>query len=487
MLEPVGQLKSINNHAKRRVICLAMLALLAVPNSATAQDDGTQGAKQSFDRGQALYLEARFQKAADAFLKAYAAKSFPAFLFNAAVCYEKNKSYAEALKYYKKFLFTAPHSPDAKLVKKRIATIGRHLSPSPAQPGSASQPAIPKMPELPPIQTKGVVVVESSPEGAAIYLKDKKSGIFTRTPFIGSLPPGRHTIILELKEFKPVRKTIHVRRDVLSYLFFSLARQRNLGWIEVRGNIPNANIYLDKQSFGAVGRTPYSGYLRPGKRKLIIARPGYKPFETDITVVAGKTHMVAYTLKRVQHGWLKVTGKTTRGAKVLVDGKRFACSDYPCRGKIDVGVHKVKIAREGYKNYETTVDVGVAHEVQVAVKLNPTPSRLSAYITFGVAAAVLGGGIAAGVIANSTESELQDLAGAGGIYESDDDRLLKGKVAAISANALYALSGVLTVLGVYYLLRDDGPPSYGESRDRKIAITPFLGPQAAGVSGMVRF
>lgn len=461
--------------------------LLGAPRIAVAQDSGTQDAKQNFDKGQALYLEAKFKEAADAFLKAYAAKPFPAFLFNAAVCYEKNKSYAEALKYYKKFLYVAPHNPDAKLVKKRIATIGRHLSAPPTQPGTASQPAVPKMPSLPPIETKGVVVVESSPEGAAIYLNDKKNNIFTRTPFTGSLPPGRHTIILELKEFKPVRKTIHVRRDVLSYLFFSLARQRNLGWIEVRGNIPNANIYLDKQSFGAVGRTPYSGHLRPGKRKLIVARPGYMPFEKEIEVVAGKTHVVNFELKKVTHGWLKVTGKTTRGAKVLVDGKPFACSDYPCRGKVESGTHKVKIVREDYKSYETKIEVETAHEVQVAVKLNPKPSRLSAYITFGVAALALGGGIAAGVIANSTESELQDLVGQGGIYESNDDRLLKGKIAAISANALYALSGVLAGLGVYYLLRDDGPASYGESRDRKIAISPFLGPQAAGVSGMVRF
>ena len=468
------------------VIAMTWASGWSVP--ALAQDGATQDAKRHFDIGQALYMQGKFQPAAERFEKAFAAKPFPAFLFNAAVCLEKSKDFVKALKLYEQFLTLDPHSNDRSLVKKRIKAIRSHLNPPTPTTRSSSQPATPELPSLPPIETKGVVVIESSPEGAAIYLDAKEKGIFTRTPYTGSLPPGQHTIILEIKEFKRVQKTITVQRDVLSYLYFSLSRERNLGWIEVKGNIPGASLYLDKREFGAVGRTPYSGHLRPGKRKLIIDRPGYEPVIQEIEVVAGKTHVLNFTLHKVQHGWLKVTGRTTRGAKVLVDGKPFDCgSEFPCRGKITKGKHLVTVAKEDFKDYSTEVVVASAHEVQVAVRLNPKPSRIKAYVSLGVAVAFLAGGITTGIISNNRHSAISDDMAAGKMVDSQDARLTEGKVFAVVANAAFALSGVAAALGVYYLFRKEGAESYGEANGHKIAITPIIGPNVAGFGGQLRF
>ncbi|MCK5796600.1 MAG: PEGA domain-containing protein [Deltaproteobacteria bacterium] len=467
---------------------LATILLLAP--QAHAQDAATQNAKRHFDVGQALYLQGKFSAAAESFVKAYAAKSFPAFLFNVAVAYEKNKDFAKALKYYEKFLIANPHSSDAGLVKKRIKAISKHLSPpTPSTQSTTSAPAAPAMPTLPPISTKGVVVIESQPEGAAIYLNNKKSGIFTRTPYTGSLPPGRHTLIIELKDFAPIRKTISVQNDVLSYLYFAMARQKNLGWIEIKGNIPNARVYLDSRKFRSVGTARYTGNLRPGKRKIIIERPGFEPFIKELTVIAGKTHVVNFTLQKVGHGWLKITGRTTHGAAIKVDGQPFRCDndEYPCHGKIAKGTHKVTLMKEGHKTYETSIEVAPAHEVQVAVRLNPKPSRLKAYITLGVAAAVLGTGIAFGVMSNNRKSSLESDLQNGNIYDSDDSRLTEGKIFAIIANSAFAASGLVAGLGIYYLFRKEGAESFGETRTRKLAIMPLLSPHVAGVAGTVRF
>ncbi len=466
------------------------LATVSVPVAANAQDAATQTAKRHFDIGQALYLQGKFTAAAESFLKAYESKPFPAFLFNAAVAREKNKDYAKALKLYERFLKADPHSSDRDLVQKRIKAISKHLNPpTPTSQATTSAPAAPAIPTLPPIATKGVVVIESQPEGAAIYLNDKKKGIFTRTPYTGSLPPGAHTLILELKEYSPIRKTITVRNDVLSYLYFSMARQKNLGWIEVKGNIPNAQVYLDNRKFGAIGRTPYTGHLRPGKRKVIIERPGFEPFTKEINVIAGKTHVINFMLEKVGHGWLKVTGRTTRGASIKVDGKPFSCDndEYPCRGKIAKGTHKVTLEKDGHKTYETDVVVAAAHEVQVAVRLNAKPSRVKAYVTLGVAAAVLGAGIAFGVMSNSRKSDLEDAAANRLIYDTEDSRLTEGKVFAIIANASFAASGLVAALGIYYLFRKEGADSYGETRSRKLAITPMISPEVAGLSTTWRF
>lgn len=478
---------SVRIRLRGLTVVLSLAALLLGHHAAFAQDAATQRAKNFFDDGQNLYLQGKYLEAAKLFTKAYDTKPFPAFIFNIAVCYEKNEDYQKALQQYERFLAADPHSRDNDLVKERIEAMRTYLNPPAPSTQPTSQPVKPKLAKLPPVRTKGLVVIESAPEGAAIYLGDKKAGVFTRTPYTGSLPPGQHTVLLELKEFKPVRKTVLLRHDRLTYLYFALTPQRNLGWIEIKGNIPGAGVYLDKRSFGTVGRTPYSGHLRPGPRKVIVEREGYDPFEREITIVAGKTHVIDFRLERVRHGWIMVSGQTTRGATVTVDGKPLTCMSYPCRGTVAPGEHTVVVERDGYKSYETTVNVARAQEVRARVRLNPKPSRLKSYISFGMAAMLLGGGIAAGVISQDRKNSLEDDISSGVLVDSGDSRYSEGKIAAIVANSLFAVSGVAAILGVYYLFRKVGPDSRGDSVMRNVAISPIIGPNGAALRGEVRF
>ena len=273
----------------------------------------------------------------------------------------------------------------------------------------------------------------------------------------------------------------------MSYLYFALTRKQNLGWIEVKANVPGALIFLDSKDVGAVGKTPYSGHLRPGMRKIIVERDGYEPITKEMEIVAGKTHVVEVKLVRVRHGWIKVSGETTQGAVIKVDGKRFACSGFPCRGAVPTGRHIVSVDRPDFKPYSKEIYVNQAEEVQLRVRLNPKPSRLSAYITLGIAGALLGAGIGAGIYSsNQSDSLQQDLAN-GVLYDANDSRIDKGRISAIVANSLYGVSGLVAILGVYYLFRDEGPDSYGDTQRTNLAITPSLSPQMAGVTGQVRF
>jgi len=466
---------------------------LLLSSSALAQDQALEQAKQHFDEGQNLYLQGKYTDAAEQFMAAYQVRNFPAFLFNVAVCHEKNHDYAKALLYYERYLREDPHSQDRSLVLKRIAAIRAHLNPPNAtQP--TSQPTEPP-PNLPPVKTKGLVVIETQPEGAAIYLGDKTKGIFTRTPYTGSLPPGQHTVIIELKRYKTERKTFTARTDRMVYLYFSLALERNRGWIEVKANIPAADVYLDQKDVGSVGKTPYTGWLRPGKHKIIVERDGYVAFTKEMNITAGDVHVVEARLKKVSFGWLKVTGKTTEGATVTVDGKPVKCDEHPCRTQLEVGQHTVALERKGYKSYEHQLEVKQATETQLAVRLNPKPSRLKAYISFGVSAALLAGAITSGVMSKNRQEDLEADLAAGRIFDSSDSRITEGKITSVVANSLFALSGLVGALGLYYMFRNVGPDSYGETRTNKVAETgaprwrlePVVGPDVAGLSGEVRF
>ncbi len=454
--------------------------------TASAQDQGLQDAKNYFDEGQNLYLQGKYQEASAQFMNAYNVKKFPAFLFNVAVCHEKNRDFIKALEFYERYMKEDASTQDKPLVTKRIAGIRKHLNPKdPSQ--ATSQPAGDAAPNLPPVQTKGIVVIESNPEGAAIYLNDKKKGIFTRTPYTGSLPPGKHTIILEMRKFKPERKTFSVRNDRMAYLYFSLSAEEYLGWIEVKANVPGANVYFDKKAVGAVGRTPYTGFLRPGKRKLIVERPGYATYSKDLDITAGKDHVLNVTLKKVDFGWLRVTGKTTKGATILVNGKPIKCEEHPCKKQLPAGDYKVQLERHGFKTFVEDLSIVNAAETQLAVKLNPRPSRVKAYVTFGVSTAFTIGAIITGVMSNSHYDSIQQDLDNGSIFQSADSRVTSGKVTAIISNSLWGLTAITAGLGVYYFFRDVGPASYGEVKSTKIAITPALSPQMAGVLGKVRF
>ena len=469
------------------------LLLLALARPAVAQDQTLEQAKNHFDEGQNLYLQGKYKEAVKEFEAAYELKKYPAFLFNIAVCYEKNRNFEKALEHYERYLRDDPHSQDRALVLKRIKAIKKHLNP-PVKPGAKPSTRPSKLPpDLPPVKTKGLVVIETKPEDAAIYLGDKKKGIFTRTPYTGSLPPGKQTVIIELKRYRTERKTFQVRTDRMVYLYFSLSLERNRGWIEVKANIPAAPVYVDTKDVGSVGTTPYTGWLRPGKHKIIVEREGYQTYTREVSVTAGDVHVVNARLDKVTFGWLKVTGKSTQNATVKVDGKPISCAEYPCRTQLTQGSHKVVLEREGYKSYTHQIDVSQANETQLAVRLNPKPSRLKAYISFGVSAALLTGGIVAGVMSNNRKNDLESDLDSGRIFDSSDSRITEGKVTSIVANSLFGLSGLVGALGIYYMFRNEGPDSFGETRVNKVADTtrirvrPTLGPDVAGLTGEVRF
>jgi hypothetical protein len=214
--------------------------LVSLPGAtARAQSESMLAAKKHFDQAQALYLQSRFAAAAERFLRAHDARPYPAFLFNMAVCLERAGDYASAAEQYQRFVEADPKSSDRAMVEARIAVLRKHVGipsqgptsapsagvPSPS-PGEA-QPAtsLPAAPPLSPPEPRGVVVIESEPSGAALRLSSRGRTTTTRTPFAGSLAPGRHVAVLRLGGHAEQRKAFDVRNDRMMHLFFGLARK----------------------------------------------------------------------------------------------------------------------------------------------------------------------------------------------------------------------------------------------------------------------
>ena len=186
-------------------------------------DKALNEAKEAFETAQTFFVRGEYDTAALKFLEAYNKKPYPAFLFNVAVSYEKAKQLEKAKEYFERYLKDDPNASDAAQVRLRLDVIGKLLAPPPppvvappatppapgAAPGASPAPGAPPAPGasapeagavpapgtppapgappapvapppappvLPDIDTKGLVVIDSKPQGATIYLNDKRVG-----------------------------------------------------------------------------------------------------------------------------------------------------------------------------------------------------------------------------------------------------------------------------------------------------------------------
>ena len=189
---------------------------------------------------------------------------------------------------------------------RRRCSGGARVAASPLRP----------LPVLPDIDTKGLLVIDSKPQGATIYLNDKRSGPFGKTPWHGSLESKPVRLILESRGCKPEERAVSPRSDKLIDVYIALSEEHYLGWIEIASNVLGADVYIDRKDIGAIGRTPFTGHLKPGKHTIFLERFGWQPLQQEIDVAAGTATQHTLTMQPAQKGWVTITGRATARAAV---------------------------------------------------------------------------------------------------------------------------------------------------------------------------
>jgi len=494
-------------------------------------DKALNDAKEAFETAQTFFVRGEYDTAAAKFLEAYNKKPYPAFLFNVAVSYEKAKQLDKAKEYFERYLKDDPNASDAAQVRLRLDVIGKLLAPAPApaapvaappiagaapvapgtppaaatpsapgtsapEPGApvpapgppasgasaapataAAPPAAP--PVLPDIETKGLVVIDSKPQGATIYLNDKRSGPFGTTPWHGSLESKPLRLILESKGWKAEERQISPRSDKLIDVYIALSEEHYLGWIEITSNVVGADLFIDRKDIGAIGRTPFTGQLKPGKHTIFLEKFGYQPLEQEIDVPAGTAMQHNLVMQTKQAGWVSITGKTTQGGRLIVDEK-FGCAT-PCRVELPPGKHKLLVEKKGFEDYETTVELGQGIETSIEVQLSARPSRGHAVTTGVVALVIIGAGAYVGHLSNQNKNSLQSDINSGQLIDNSDSRFAYGKYEAIGADVLYGIGALVAATAIYGLL-EHGPDSTGVAEHRSITLAPLFGPEGTGLA-----
>jgi hypothetical protein len=484
------------------VVLVAICAFAIPPSVSRAQPaDALKKAQAAFDQAQIDYLAGKFDEAAKGFEEAFNARQFPQFLYNVGACHHmKGKQssdvaqYQQAVDFYKRYLTADPQAGDkAKVEKaigvleaeiKRIKDAGLNVG-SGSGSGSAAPPITPsaEVQQLGDAKVRGLVIIESEPTNATIYMDDRKKGPFAQTPWSGTLE-GDHKVIIEKKGFEQIEKSISADPNKLFVLAAALGKEQFLGWVDVTSNIPKSEVFIDDQAVGAVGKTPYSQYVKPGKHTFWVTIEGYDTYKQEVEILPGGTHEVKAELKGTPVGKLNVIGLEIENSTIYVDGK-LACERGPCLKAVPEGEHTVTVTREGMKTYSRHIKVQAKTETNVKIGLAPQPSRSDAVIAYILAGGFTGGGIFLGLQANKYRDQLRtEIDNKDGSHippDTRDPRYTKGKAFAIAADATFVIAGITALTAVYYTFRDKGPPSTGLIDVRAIALQPQIGNGYAGI------
>ena len=499
--------------ARTAALLVLLVASIGIAGRARAADEAAPDralneAKDAFEAAQTAFVRGEYDDAAAKFLDAYNKKPYPAFLFNVAVSYEKANQLEKAKGYFERYLQEDPNASDAAQVRLRLDVIGKLLAPPPAPPApgaaptagttpapgaapaapgtpaAAPPPPPPPPPVLPAIDTKGLVVIDSKPQGATIYLNDKRSGPFGQTPWHGSLESKPVRLILESKGYKAEERAISPRSDKLIDVYIALSEEHYLGWIEITSNVVGADVFIDRKDIGAIGRTPYTGDLKPGPHTIFLEKFGYQPMQQTIEVPPGTATQHNLLMQPSPVGWVTITGKTTTGGKLSID-KKYACAT-PCRAEIAPGKHKVLVERKGFEDYESDLEVGRGIETTIDVTMSPRPSRMPALSSGIVALVFIGAGAYVGHLSEQTKTDIQNDISNHQLIDNHDSRFQRGQIEAIGADVLYGVGAVIGLVAVYDLLVH-GPDSTGTVDHKTISWAPMFGPQGTGFAFSGRF
>lgn len=473
-------------------ICAAVLATWRAPVAEAQSADALKKAQASFDQAQIDYLQGKYDDAARGFQEAYAARDFPQFLYNTGAAFHmKGKkqsdpvAYESAVEYYRKYLEKDPQASDKAKVEKAIGVLEgeiKRLKANPVNAGSNAAPAAPsaEVQQLGDVKVRGLVVVESEPSNASIYIDSKAKGEFAKTPWSGTLE-GEHKIIIEKRGYKIAEKTVSADPSKLFVLSAVMAQEDYLGWVEISSNVPGADIYIDDKSIGAVGKTPLSQNIKPGKHTFWISAEGYDEYKEEVEVIAGETHTIKAPLKGAPVGRLNISGPGIEDAAIYLDGK-VLCERGMCVKNVPQGDHTLTVVREGYKPYNRKITIQPKTEMKVKVVLARKPGRSDAVIAYVLAAGFTGGGIFLGLQANKYRDELkQEIADGNPPPDPEDPRFTRGKIFAIAADATFVIAGITALTAVYYTFRDKGAPSTALIEVNSIALQPHIGLDYAGI------
>jgi hypothetical protein len=501
----------------------AMLCVLVAASGTARADAGSESvavneARRHMETGQELYGQGRYAEAAQEFLAANESHTSSAFVFNVGLCYMQAGDAANAARYLRQYLEMEPGTPDRTAIEDRLREIDATLAAQPVQPEGVPPPVVVITRETADEsrrRMKAMLNVQTVPEGARVVVETADGTVVAEgsAPMTRAVSAGSYVLRIEHPDFETERTEVQIRAAGVYGYFYRLGQGEFLGFLRIVADQPGALVFVDSEEEGAARVTPWQDTVPVGEHSVWVKLPGFETAHQAVQVEMGAANDVTVRLERVSFGELEVLTNVD-GAGISIDGgpvviaradPGFGSGAFGVRATVPAGPHTVTIEAEDMKEYAEEVIVGQGQRTRLLVRLNPSPSRVSAWVSFGVAAACIAAGGAFGGIALDIQDGVERDRSAGRL-DNNDPRILEMGLWSIGADSAFVVGAVMTGLGFYYLFRDPLPPSEGREDDPVdfssiddwaplpdahsepvVEVTPTTGPTGLGLGLEVRF
>jgi hypothetical protein len=213
---------------------------------------------------------------------------------------------------------------------------------------------------LVPLPRTGTLYLETSPQGAEVYLEGRLQG---RTPLRLSLDEGTYRVEFRLAGYEPYQATVRVEGGRETRLVASL-RPFRTGELLLEARPEGAEVYVDGR---AVGRAPLRLTLEAGLHEVRVVAPGYSEYRAQVEVRPGESvrlYVELVPVRAVLELYLNVE------ARVFLDGEEVgvAKGGY-LRLEVPLGEHELTLVAKGYRTL--VQGVRVSGNQVLRLTLNP--------------------------------------------------------------------------------------------------------------------
>lgn len=202
------------------------------------------------------------------------------------------------------------------------------------------------------------VSIESEPTGARVLLDNEDAG---QTPLTLEILQGTHRIKLEKADHAPEELTLEVTAGA-DQAVGPVKLAALPGRLALNSDPPGASFTLGTRF---LGRGPLDALVAPGRHEVQAMMPGYRTAKTAVALAPDQKRSL--TLKLEPEFGTVFVRATPSDAQLEVDGKIVGQATQ--RLRLQTVAHRIRVVKDGYAPFETTVvpKAGVSNEIAVTL------------------------------------------------------------------------------------------------------------------------
>ncbi|RYZ04069.1 MAG: TonB-dependent receptor [Myxococcales bacterium] len=317
-------------------LMLAVSLACSLVSRPARADDVADESEVQFNLGAERYQAGDFPQALAHFLASNRLANNRKVLFNIGRTYEQLRQYAEAHRYYSRSVVGETDEQTLARAKEAIERVAARVA---------------------------LLVVETDPPGAHLFLNRKDLGERGTAPQRIALPPASYRVIASLPGYEDasserVEVTLGGERVV------RLKLRRIVGTLRVQ-KPPGAAVRLDAENVPPSCIAPCDVSVAPGSHTVIVSLAGHRTQQVPISIAADTTSTIGPDLSP-ETGSL-VVSSDERGAEVEIDGTIMGFT--PVLITVPVGRHGVRVGARGFRSVLRDVDIRAAEQTTLDVEL----------------------------------------------------------------------------------------------------------------------